>query len=214
MWQPDVLREKIRSETLHGLPGKEAQYIMAPFRRKQREIEVLVEHAQPKLGGILVYLYPIGRQQYHILLTLRNEYKGAHSGQVSFPGGKMEPVDPDLVATALREAREETGVQVLPHELLGSLTNLYIPPSNFLVHPVLAIASQKPILQPDPLEVRRIVPFTVEDLLDEKKVSQTHMELFNKVTVEVPYFEVDGLQVWGATAMILSEVKELLRRVY
>lgn len=176
-------------------------------------MEALAQHVQPKLGGILVYLYPKSAKEYHILLTLRHEYKGAHSGQVSFPGGKKEPGDSDLVQTALREAKEETGVEVMPEELLFPLTNLYIPPSNFLVHPVLAVASAMPTFLPDPIEVKRIVPFTVQELLSEKIVQQTPMELFNNKTVEVPYFEVDGLRVWGATAMILSEVKELLRRV-
>lgn len=207
------LQQRLAEQMLSGLPGKEAQYLMAPFRRQQREIEALAEGKVPKEGGVLVYLYPVEEHEIRILLTLRNEYKGVHSGQVSFPGGKKEPNDPSLMHTSLREAEEETGVIVKDHEIVGAMTNLYIPPSNFMVHPVLALSKNTPQLSPDPVEVKRIVPFTVQELLDHSKVKSAPMQVFNNMTVDVPYFEVDGLKVWGATAMILSELKELIRKV-
>jgi 8-oxo-dGTP pyrophosphatase MutT (NUDIX family) len=212
--QSGELYQRLAEQLQSGLPGKEAQYLMAPFRRQQREIEALAEGKVPKEGGVLVYLYPVEENEYRILLTLRNDYKGVHSGQVSFPGGKKEPQDLSLYYTSLREAEEETGVKVMEPEVLGPMTDLYIPPSNFMVHPLLAMSSQTPELKPDPVEVKRIVPFTIQELLDQSKVKSAPMQVFNNMTVDVPYFDVDGLRVWGATAMILSELKELIKKVW
>jgi 8-oxo-dGTP pyrophosphatase MutT (NUDIX family) len=212
--QSGELYQRLAEQLQSGLPGKEAQYLMAPFRRQQREIEALAEGKVPKEGGVLVYLYPVEEHEYRILLTLRNDYKGVHSGQVSFPGGKKEPQDLSLYYTSLREAEEETGVKVMEPEVLGPMTDLYIPPSNFMVHPLLAMSSQTPELKPDPVEVKRIVPFTIQELLDQSKVKSAPMQVFNNMTVDVPYFDVDGLRVWGATAMILSELKELIKKVW
>lgn len=214
VYDPFNFKEKIRKSIAEGLPGKDAQYLMAPFRRQQREIESLAKDASPRLGGVLVYLYPdSSTQNFNILLTQRQDYQGVHSGQISFPGGKKEPDDPDLLTTSFREAQEETGVVIHNNDLVHSLTELYIPPSNFYVFPHLAVSDTAPQFTPDPIEVKKIISLSVNQLLDNRIVKSSPMKLFNNMIVDVPYFEVEGHQVWGATAMILSELKQILIKV-
>ncbi len=213
-FDPHQFQEKINFAVAKGLPGKDAQYLMAPFRRQQREIESLAKDASPRLGGVLVYLFPdSSTQDFNILLTQRQEYQGVHSGQISFPGGKKEPEDPDILTTAFREAKEETGVVIHNNDLVSPMTELYIPPSNFYVFPHLAVTEVLPSFRADPVEVKKIISLSVTQLLDERIVKSSPMQLFNNMTVDVPYFEVDGHKVWGATAMILSELKQILIRV-
>lgn len=148
-----------------------------------------------------------------MLLMLRPEYAGVHSGQVSFPGGRREPNDTDLVATALREFNEETGAPIHSIETIGALTPVYIPPSRSLVSPFVGIASNAGPFAPDPREVAELIEAPLSLLLrdDILKRREQHIAIMGR-QMEIPYFDVMGHVVWGATAMMIAELRELLRQ--
>ena len=156
-------------------------------------------------------LFPRG-QELHTLLMLRPDYAGVHSGQVSFPGGRCEPTDADHWATALREFKEETGIVLDRPEALGNLSKLYIPPSRSLVYPCVAFAQEIGQATPDPREVVELFEVPVDAIMGPDVVK--HREQFIAVAnrpVMVPYFDLGGKVVWGATAMMLWELRETMR---
>ena len=193
------------------LPGSSAHEIMAPYKRPDA-IKLEGSDLKPKPSAVLVLLYQ-KLEVPHIVLMLRNAYEGVHSRQVSFPGGKKEVSDPNLLHTALREAEEEVGVHRNGIEVLGPLTEVYIPPSNFLVSPFLAFSETTPLFQPDPEEVAEIIEVPLLQLLDEKRVKEKMIPVMNgKMEIKAPYFDLNGHVVWGATAIMLSELKVLLQQ--
>jgi len=197
-----LLRDELRKE----LPGIDYQYKMAPALR----IKIRRDQAQKK-AAVLILLYP-SANQIHTVLIQRTEYPGAHGGQISLPGGKKEEGDPDCMSTALRESQEEIGIIPEKVELLGRLTDLFIPVSSMLVCPVIGFCNEKPSFNPDPQEVEYLIETPIDHFLDpEIKKNKTRIILFNKALV--PYYHIDGHTVWGATAMIISEFEEVLRRI-
>ena len=190
------------------LPGWDAQRLMMNYNRpKPEDIDQFDPDARK--GAVLALLYPKDGEP-HILLTLRHVYKGIHSGQVSFPGGSAEAGDQTLWGTALREAEEETGLDPDGVHLLRELTKVYIPPSRFLVTPFLAYCDTPPEMRADPFEVQRIIEAPFRFFTDTKNRLEKLMTIagYNK-EISVKYFDVDGETVWGATAMILSEIVTL-----
>ena len=202
----DLLKVRLKQE----LPGKEAQIQMAPRPIDERRFREN-PNRPPRLGGVMILLYP-DENQIHIPLMKRPEYDGAHSGQISFPGGKLEEVDSDLVETALRETHEEIGVPRDEIEVIGSLSELFIIASNFKVLPTVGLLKQRPVFKPDPIEVADVLTMSLDSLHDKsiRKVKEMH---FPPYTIFSPYFEVRGEIVWGATAMMLSELAFVLSDV-
>ena len=192
----------------HPLPGREAQYRMAASLRVPPGFTPDMRSA--RIGGVLIALYP-DNGQIRTVLMKRPDYNGTHSGQVSFPGGKHEPHDPDIRATALREAQEEVGMPINRVTVLGQLSELYIPASNFLVHPVVGVLDSAPTLTPDTHEVERILLPELTHFFRADVVKQTSITVSQGFTLRAPYYDVDGQMVWGATAMILSEFTLVLR---
>lgn len=202
--------ELLRKRLKEPLPGREAQIKMAPKpidERRFRENPI----RPPRLGGVMVLLYP-DVQGIHIPLMKRPEYDGAHSGQVSFPGGKLENVDTDLIDTALRETHEEIGVPKEQIEVLGNLSELFIIASNFKVLPTVGVVREKPNFIPDPIEVADVVPMAI-DALNDYSIRRVKEMRFPPYTIFSPYFDVSGEVVWGATAMMLSELAEIVREL-
>lgn len=202
------LIEQLLNRLDQPLPGEEAQRLMTPEGLRDERFRNPSIHTA-KLSGVLVLLYKKD-SEWHIPLTLRNEYKGTHSGQVSFPGGKKEQGDPDLMATALREANEEVGIEPSEVQVMGQLTNLYIPPSNFKVVPTLAYLQERPIFKLDTFEVKELIEVPLSLLQDSATIKTKPMSFVNGYSVQMPYFDVYGHVVWGATAMILSELVTIL----
>jgi 8-oxo-dGTP pyrophosphatase MutT (NUDIX family) len=143
----------------------------------------------------------------------RPDYDGTHSGQVSFPGGKVEPEDRDIFHTALREAEEEVNIRQDDVRVIGRLTELYIPPSNFLVHPILGVLDNPPNLVPDQHEVESILTPDLKYLLHDDIIDELDIKLSTGLQFKTPSFEVDGHTVWGATAMIIAELKQLFEEI-
>ncbi|WP_033956320.1 NUDIX hydrolase [Psychroserpens jangbogonensis] len=195
------------------LPGEASQIKMSPPYRLD-----LMEHNRAlmktaKQAAVLAMFYPNRHNETHLILILRKTYKGVHSAQVGFPGGKPEEDDSDLQITALRETYEEVGVPMDTVNVLKRMTPMYIPPSNFTVHPFFGVTQNTPNFIKQDDEVEDLIEVPLNHFLDETTVIQTSVPNSSKVNVEVPAFKLNGHIVWGATAMMLSEVKDLLKRV-
>lgn len=160
----------------------------------------------------MALFYPDQIAMTKFLLILRNTYPGIHSNQIGFPGGKVEPHDGGLEATALREMHEEVGVLPESVKIIRSLTQLYIPPSNFEVYPYMGFIDETPYFQPDINEVESIVEVGVSDLLDPTRKTTQNITTSYARNVEVPVFDLEGHVVWGATAMMLNEIREILEK--
>ncbi|HQV76449.1 MAG TPA: CoA pyrophosphatase [Flavobacteriales bacterium] len=202
----DILRTALSGP----LPGHEELLALSGYSRLDIERARALDPA-PRESAVLALLYPKGGQ-LHCLLMVRPIYDGVHSGQVAFPGGKREPGDPSLKETALREFHEETGADPKEVEVLGALTPVYIPPSRMVVTPFVGFVEQIGPWQPDPMEVARLIEAPLEELLREDvlKKRDQYIEIMGR-TVEIPYFEIHGEVVWGATALMLGELRVLLR---
>lgn len=195
---------------LENLPGEEAHSLMAPYKRPSAA-QIKNESVNPKISAVALLLYP-KENNIHFVLTKRPEYEGTHSGQISFPGGKLEEQDATLKHTALRETREEIGIQEEHINVLGELTQVYIPPSNFLVTPFLTYSDYTPEFSLNH-EVITIIEPNIIDLLDDKNIISTKVNTkYGNFTV--PAFNFNGHIVWGATAVMLSEFKEVVKRFY
>jgi len=201
--------EKLRKKLSMPLPGAAAQKEMAPVLTDPSRFN-LSDEQDTILGGVLILLYSVGNK---IMLPLiqRPVYNGVHSGQISFPGGKIEENE-SLVETALREAHEEIGVSIDEIEIIGTLTELFIPASNFKVQPVVGIISTPFKFLPDKHEVVKILEADLMELLqDPRKTKTVQLKRDNlNISIDAPYFDVKGNVVWGATAMMLSELLYLL----
>lgn len=190
------------------LPGQEAQLKMAHAERRLNYGKFKIPD-NPKKSAVLILLYE-SRNSIRFPLIVRPVYEGVHSGQISLPGGSYETSDKSLEITAIRETWEETGVDIKQIKILGSLSELYIPPSNYLVKPFVGVYKSQPVFNPHIREVARIVETDLEKIMDEKRIGEKKIVQSNGVTLLTPYFNIDGLIVWGATAMILSEFKSVL----
>lgn len=189
-----------------SLPGRAAQYRMAPQPRAGAEPYDQMP-ADARRGGVLVLFYPLAEQPY-LPLILRPTYDGVHSGQVGFPGGGQESGDPDIVATALRETQEEIGIAQEPIIVLGQLSPLYVFASNYLVQPTVAWMAQPPQFQIDQREVAALIEMPLTALLDPANYRCERWELRGR-TADVPFFHIQSYTIWGATAMMLSELLAL-----
>jgi 8-oxo-dGTP pyrophosphatase MutT (NUDIX family) len=157
-------------------------------------------------------LYPKNGEVCFILMR-RPDYTGVHSGQISLPGGKFEPGDRDLIATAVREAKEEVGIKPSTVKIIGTLTPLYIPPSNYIVTPAVGWAEPRPEFKADPREVDEMIEVKLTDFLDDRHVQSKRIKLFMGISANFPCFYIDGNIIWGATAMMLSEFRVILKEI-
>jgi len=186
---------------------------MAPdFRLKELKAYYSVKK-KAKQAGVMALCYPEKDNSTHLLLILRKTYKGVHSNQIGFPGGKAEVFDEGILDTALRETEEEVGVPSHRIEVVKKLTSIYIPPSNFEVQPFLGICKTLPLFSIQEDEVEALVKVKMTDFLDDVNVCQKTMSTSYAKNVMVPAFNLNGHTVWGATAMMLSELKDLLKQV-
>ncbi len=190
------------------LPGIEAQLKMGNVRRLLREGKFIVPEDALK-AAVLILFYPVDGKPSLVFIR-RTEYEGVHSGQVSFPGGKTEESDQNLIETALRECYEEIGVIPSGITILGRLSDLYIPPSNFLVSPIIGFTRSRPSFRIDPAEVDHILEIPLIKLLDKEAIQNKDISIHGGTTWNVSCYYIDGNIIWGATAMILSEMLELI----
>jgi 8-oxo-dGTP pyrophosphatase MutT (NUDIX family) len=206
--------ETIQQALAGPLPGVKGQIKMAPQPRAGQinRWEIPDDYRE---ASVLLLLYPHHppdqlEPELHVVLTRRPDYPGAHGGQISLPGGQREG-DESLLITALREAQEEIGLDPAAVEVIGQLSPLYIPPSNFYIYPFIAYSSVRPAFQPDAKEVAELIEAPLHLLFNPTIQREEIWHFPNYGERRVPFFDVFGHRVWGATAMILSEFLTLLQ---
>ena len=189
------------------LPGLEAQKKMALSHHRYPASWKREEDAIS--AAVLILLFP-RKGEWSFVLTERSNQVEYHQGQVSLPGGAREKGE-TLQQTALRETQEELGLDTNEVTILGELTPLFIPVSGFLVHPFVGWMDREPKLTPDPTEVESAHVVSLQQLLDESNIKEETWRLLDE-EVRVPFFHLGNLKVWGATARILSEFREIIKR--
>jgi 8-oxo-dGTP pyrophosphatase MutT (NUDIX family) len=207
----NVLISSLQTALQQPLPGLDAQMEMAPPQRGRPSLEWVMAQ-NPRRAAVLAFLYPIAAEA-HVALIQRTSYPGVHSDQISFPGGQLEGGDQNLTEAALREAEEEVGLMRSKVQLLGPMSELYIPPSNFLVQPYLGFGSERPVFIPQPREVKEILEIPLRFFQDGNNLSVTRFALKGQ-NFETPCYVYKERIIWGATAMMLRELEVLVRPYY
>jgi 8-oxo-dGTP pyrophosphatase MutT (NUDIX family) len=212
------LKRIIPKLKLSNLNSKTSQIKLAPSFRKEFIKLNSNKLLNSKKAAVIAALYE-DDNKVRLILILRNTYNGVHSNQIGFPGGRVEDYDKTLFDTAIRETYEEIGVRVQKNELIRELHEIYIPPSNFNVYPFLVILNHPPSFVKDDKEVKEVITIDLESLLN-CKITQIQIPIPAKLNelniqndVEVPAFKLAGYNVWGATAMMLSEIRDLINDV-
>ena len=205
----NILIENIIEKLKQPLPGLSAHLELAPYRN---EIELDFKNKNPKIASTLLLFYPKDGETFFCLIE-RQEYEGTHSNQISFPGGKNESGE-SMKETALRETNEEIGVDPISINIIGELTQVFVPPSNFLIHPFVGYCDFTPDFKASEREVKRIIEVNIKDLF-KKDVIRIKKMSFKKssrnVDFEVPYLDLNNKIVWGATSIILNEFRKMLQ---
>ena len=200
---------QLKAELLHDLPGVAAHLRLAPEIRIN-DLKIPKHPTNAMESAVLIILYP-NNGHLKTVVILRNEYNGVHSGQISLPGGKTEKSDIDFKFTALREAQEEIGIIPSELEIIGQLSRFYVIPSNFIIYPFVAFCTQRPLFHPDPLEVQKIIEIDVFNEISYDKIVTKTLSFKDRVQIDAPGFAVSGEFMWGATAMIFSELLHVLK---
>lgn len=204
---PDEIKFRLSGD----LPGTESQLKMAPEHRAEELFSLRNKAYNPKLSAVLILLFQEA-EKLKIIFIRRSDYVGIHSGQMAFPGGRAEKTDVNLQFTALREVEEEIGIKADSVEVLGNLSDLYIPPSNFLVRPFVGYLKGKPDYVVDNREVKEVKEFELDLFFQENIIKKKDFQAHNSMRrISAPYYEVNGTAIWGATAMILAELLDMLR---
>ena len=202
-----LLKTYLSKKLSQELPGKLAHIEVAPSRRIEFDKEELLNARE---CGVLILFY-IKQDELHLVLMQRPNYEGAHSGQVSFPGGKREASDKDIIHTALREANEEVGVVMDDVDVVGRLSDVYIPVSNFNVSPIVGFVNYHPQFVIDAREVEELIELKLSDLTDVRELTTSKITLPNKTVIKAPSFNFNDKVIWGATALMLNELRWVLK---
>jgi 8-oxo-dGTP pyrophosphatase MutT (NUDIX family) len=193
-----------------SLPGQKAHQLIMDLAVRNQIFQNTKFNEPPKPSAVLALIYPGQSNNAEMIFILRKTYNGHHSGQISFPGGKMEPEDNSLMHTALRETNEEIGIKINEIDVVKQLTPLYIPVSNYYVTPFLAMMKTVPEFRIDPLEVESVFSIPLKDIINNPLIDYKK-EYFGKM-YKLKAFQFEKLRIWGATAMILSEIVALFEK--
>jgi 8-oxo-dGTP pyrophosphatase MutT (NUDIX family) len=199
----------LKNELLKPLPGTDVQWKMASSDRMIRDFP-RVPGPDARVAAVLILLYP-DTGSVHTVFMQRHNYDGVHGGQISFPGGKKEDSDKDIIHTAIREAEEETGIDPEGISVLGTLTPLFIPVSNMIVTPVVGWTEKMPDFKHQPEEVVFLIDAELKRFLDPSMLKINPFEIRGE-KINVKYFDYEGNVIWGATAMILNELLTIIKR--
>ena len=200
--QEELPHSDIRKE---GLDPKTLDLLLAEEENAKAQFQKI----PPRICAVMIAMYEYDGK-LHLPMMLRPTKSRAHPGQISFPGGKKEEQDKDLIETAIREMQEEVGVSVPTTNVLGSLTPIYIPPSNSLVTPFVGYLEEKPIYTPAPDEVERVLDVKMEDLANPANKKAKKVILTNGEYFEMPAFAVNEVFIWGGTARMIMELNKLM----
>lgn len=207
----EEFKTKIREQLQHDLPGETAHLMMMPIARDDKL--VMPSYKRPAINSaVLILFYPDEYGHIKFPLIQRPTYSGAHSGQIGLPGGKVENTDVNIIDTALRETHEEIGVDPRRVEVVGKLTDLHISVSNYVVTPVIGFIEERPEFILDKQEVVDLIESELYDIVNPVKRKEGDILVRNKFKIRTPYFDIEKKVVWGATAMMLSELSIVISK--
>lgn len=209
IYSPENFRDALQARLKLPLPGSAAQDIMSSRVRLPLKT-YLEKNPDYRTSAVLMLLYP-KNGEVHTMIIRRPSYEGVHSGQLALPGGKKDEGDVTILHTALRETLEEVGVVVQETDVLGELSALYIPPSNFLVHPFIAWMDTQPEFKPDPREVDVILEVPLSKLMDPQIRERKRIYIGANTFVDAPSYVLGENNLWGATAMMFSELEAIIK---
>ncbi len=202
--------QDLEKRLYQDLPGEEYQNLMAPEGSEKYRI-VTPDH---KIACVLALLFPKENEWYLSLIERTDRHEDdKHSGQIGFPGGKLDPNDYSYEDCALRETYEEIGVPPDNVGILGGLTPLFVYVSNFLVHPFVGFTTEYPRFYRQESEVKSIIEVPVQHFTRSKNKGRADMPVRNIVLPNTPYYDVYGQKLWGATAMMISELEQILKEI-
>lgn len=204
--QPEQLKHIFTGE----LPGIKSHLKMAPEHREEELLGIKDDMYNPRLSAVMIIFFHDDNRLKMVFIR-RSEYVGIHSGQIAFPGGRYEDTDIDYRFTALREVEEEIGIKADSIEILGQLSDLYVPPSNFLMKIFVGYTKERPEYIIDTREVKEVLEFALDDFRKEEivKIKDFKAHNIDKI-IKAPYYDINGAIIWGATAMVLTELLDLL----
>lgn len=205
----DEFVRELRTRLAQPLPGEEAQNRMTSRPGRFSTAQFLQQRSDYRNSAVLLLAYP-GPQGPCTALIVRPEYEGVHSGQLALPGGRHEPGDASLIQTALRETQEEIGIDVQLQQVIGALTPLYIPVSNYLVHPFVAALPARPHFIADPKEVSAVLEVPLSLFVDPSAKARKAISAGGGANILAPCYMVQERVLWGATAMMFSELEAIL----
>ncbi len=204
----DTIENILTLELKKKLPGLKSQSKM--IAKGRGDFLSLKKLERTKKSAVLVLLYKENKQVF-IVFIKRAEDGGSHSGQIAFPGGKVEKFDKNFIETALRETEEEIGVSKKPIKVLGKLTSLFIPVSNYDVQPIVGILNKKPKFKRNISEVAEIYCVNLIDLINAKVINKTFK--IHNIEISAPFYILNKIEIWGATAMVVSEFIEIISKI-
>ncbi len=202
----DQLKRKLQQP----LPGVSSHLKMAPPHRAHEIINHLDNSENAKKSAVLILFFHKDNVLKMIVIR-RSIYVGIHSGQIAFPGGRFEEEDIDVRTTALREIKEEIGISEDKIEIIGRLSDIYVPPSNFLISVFVGYLAEKPVYNIDEREVDEVIEipfaeFYKSEILKEKDFYVNSIKAADKA----PYFNTTNAEIWGASAMVISELLDVI----
>jgi len=201
----EIFSQKLSNALSGDLPGLKVQLKMLP-KGRERTIPTNLNNVKKSAVMLLCYFH---ENEINTVLIKRAKDNGKHSGQIALPGGGVESFDKDIVATAVRETIEEIGVSDI--KVIGKISPIYIPISNYLMQPIVGLLKRKPNFIKNKDEVAEIYSLNIKNLIEAKIVSKTFT--INNEIVTAPFYIVNGIEIWGATAMVLSEFIEILKNI-
>ncbi len=193
------------------LPGIEAQALMSPVGEVDKRYYDAPDHADT--AGVMVLLHEKKGDWYTTFIKRTSRERDKHSGQISFPGGRKDPGDASLRECALRETEEELGIPGSEIKVIGRMTKLYVFASNYIVYPFVGIVKGAPVYHPDSREVERVLEYPLSQF-DKVHIKKKDLKIRGVLLKDVPYFDLDGEVLWGATAMMLSEFINVWKKAH
>lgn len=206
----EISIQQIKQKLNRDLPGLSSHLKMAPANRihELKNSEMQIKTA--KKSAVMILLYP-HNNQLKVVFIRRSFYVGIHAGQIAFPGGRYEEFDIEIKNTALREIEEEIGIHSDNIEVIGRISDIYVPPSNFLISVFVGYLNGKPQYKIDEREVNEIIEIDLSEFFQENLVDNKEFVVpSSSISVLAPYYKVGNIELWGASAMVMSEFLDIV----